>query len=343
MIMNNLKYILEAAIMSSSLSLSIEKMASLFDEQENVSSTDIKNALQELTEDYQERALELVETATGYRFQVRQHYSQWVTRLLEEKPAKYSRALLETLAIIAYRQPVTRAEIESIRGVAVSSTMVRTLLEREWVRVVGHRDVPGKPAIYATTKTFLDYFNLKTLEDLPSLQEVKSFEEIASSIEGQQIQLDFENDQKSSDEHAETEAEHAESEVEHAESEVGHAESEVEHAESEVEHAESEVEHAESEVEHAEFEVEYAETEVEYAETEVEYAETEVEHAESEVGHAESEVEHAESEVEYAETEVEHAAELKEGVSNSSPEFRAEDELDEIGKEESTEFSEEVV
>jgi segregation and condensation protein B len=125
----------------------------------------------------------LVQVASGYRFQVRQDLSAWVNRLWEEKPKRYSRAMLETLALIAYRQPLTRGDIEAVRGVAVSSDIIRSLQEREWVRVVGHRDVPGRPALYATTKQFLDYFNLKSLEHLPTLNEIKDFSELDPDLE----------------------------------------------------------------------------------------------------------------------------------------------------------------
>lgn len=122
--------------------------------------------------------MELVEVASGWRFQVRSDYSKWVNRLFEERPPRYSRALLETLAIIAYRQPITRAEIEEIRGVSISGSIIKTLQEREWIRVVGHRDVPGKPELLATTREFLDYFNIKKLSELPSLSEIKDFDQL---------------------------------------------------------------------------------------------------------------------------------------------------------------------
>ena len=128
-------------------------------------------------------ALDLVEVASGYRIQVKQDMEPWVSRLTEEKPARYSRALLETLALIAYRQPITRGEIEDIRGVSVSSSIVKTLQEREWVRIVGHRDVPGRPAMYGTTKQFLDYFNLKGLDDLPTLMELRDIDTINAELE----------------------------------------------------------------------------------------------------------------------------------------------------------------
>jgi len=136
----------------------------------------VLEALSGLERDYRERGVELVEVAGGYRIQVRREVAPWVARLWEERPARYSRALLETLALIAYRQPITRGEIEEIRGVVVSTHIVRTLVEREWVRVVGHRDVPGRPALYATTRGFLDYFGLRSLDELPPLAEIRSLE-----------------------------------------------------------------------------------------------------------------------------------------------------------------------
>ena len=142
----------------------------------------IKEAIESLQNDYSGRAMELKEVASGFRFQVRQDYADYVAKLWEERPAKYSRALLETLVLIAYRQPITRGEIEAIRGVSVSSHIVKTLIEREWIRVIGHRDVPGKPAIYGSTKEFLDYFNLTSLDELPSLAEIKDFDKIVPEL-----------------------------------------------------------------------------------------------------------------------------------------------------------------
>ncbi|KTC96616.1 SMC-Scp complex subunit ScpB [Legionella erythra] len=164
-----LKAILEALLMSSPDALSMQQLLSVFNEWENPGLERMEQALLSLKQDYSERGIELTQVASGYCFQTKAKYAHWISRLKAEKPAKYSRALLETLAIIAYKQPVTRADIEDIRGVAVSSSMLRTLLEREWVRVAGHRDVPGKPAVYVTTKAFLDYFNLRSLDELPSL------------------------------------------------------------------------------------------------------------------------------------------------------------------------------
>ncbi len=172
--------IIEAALMVANQPLNISRLLSLFEEdaQLNPERNDVRSALEQLQLDYQERGIEIVEVASGFRVQARNDYAEWINRLFEERPPRYSRALLETLAIIAYRQPITRAEIEDIRGVSVSSSIVKTLQEREWVKVVGHRDVPGKPALLATTKTFLDYFNLKKLSDLPALSDIKDFDSI---------------------------------------------------------------------------------------------------------------------------------------------------------------------
>ena len=163
----NLKDIVEAALFASPRPLSVEDLGNLFEESERPSSEAIAAALQEISDDYKLRPVQVQRVASGYRFQVRSGFSPWLSRLFEERPVRYSRALLETLAIIAYRQPVTRGEIEDIRGVGVSSGIMRTLLEREWVSVVGHKEVPGRPSLYATTREFLDYFSLKSLNELP--------------------------------------------------------------------------------------------------------------------------------------------------------------------------------
>lgn len=169
-----LKSRLEAVLMSSSKPLSIKQlMLVLSDEEHPVDPGALRQALDSLVADYQHRGVQLCQLASGFRFQVGREYSHWVRRLLEEKPPRYSRALLETLAIIAYRQPVTRAEIEDIRGVAVNSSIIRTLREREWIKVVGHRELPGRPELLATTRSFLDYFNLKKLAELPTLAELR--------------------------------------------------------------------------------------------------------------------------------------------------------------------------
>lgn len=164
-----IKRIIEALLMSSEKALSLEQIESVFDEWQKPERPLLRDLINELAADYAASALELIQTASGYHFQTRQQYSEWINRLNAEKPARYTRALLETLAIIAYRQPVSRADIEEIRGVAVSTPILKTLLERDWIRIAGHRDVPGKPAVYATTKAFLDYFSLKSIEQLPDL------------------------------------------------------------------------------------------------------------------------------------------------------------------------------
>jgi segregation and condensation protein B len=176
--LQQIKRILEGAILAAGKPLPLERLEALFLEGEKPEAGQLQAALDEIAQDCAERGFELKKVASGYRFQVRQELSEWISRLWEEKPQRYSRALMETLSIIAYRQPITRGDIEKIRGVAVSTQIVQTLLEHEWVRVVGHRDVPGRPAMYATTKQFLDYFNLESLEQLPPLSEIRDLEEI---------------------------------------------------------------------------------------------------------------------------------------------------------------------
>ncbi len=171
-----LQHILEAAIMVAGRPLTVGQLQKLFDEGQEPETTEIKQALNVLKERYATQGIELKELASGYQFQAKTEWSPWLSKLWEERPQKYSRALLETLALIAYRQPVTRAEVEEIRGVTVSSHITKTLLEREWIRVIGHRDIPGKPALYGTTKSFLDHFNLKTLDELPTLAELNDLE-----------------------------------------------------------------------------------------------------------------------------------------------------------------------
>jgi segregation and condensation protein B len=179
-----LQRILEGALMASSKPLTVVQLADLFLEEEGEKPANdvIRAALEDIQNDYQERGFELKEVSSGFRFQVVQSVATWVARLWDEKPQKYSRALLETLSLIAYRQPITRGDIEDIRGVAVSSHIVKTLLEREWVRVVGHKDVPGRPAMYATTRRFLDYFNLKNLDELPSLAEIRDLDSMNGEL-----------------------------------------------------------------------------------------------------------------------------------------------------------------
>lgn len=178
-----LKKIIEGALFASGQPLNIEQLGFLFDDGDRPDNATMRATLEALMADYEGRGVELREVASGFRFQVRQETGPWVSRLWEEKPARYSRALLETLALIAYRQPITRSEIEEIRGVSVSSHIVKTLLEREWIRVAGHRDVPGRPALFATTREFLDSFNLKTLAELPSLAEIRDLDRINEELE----------------------------------------------------------------------------------------------------------------------------------------------------------------
>ena len=164
-------------------SLSLDQMLQLFEEESMPEKKALREVLAELADDYEGRGMQVTETGSGWRIQIRAEYADWVSRLWEEKPARYSRALMETLALIAYRQPITRGEIEDVRGVSVSSNIIKTLQEREWIRVVGHRDVPGKPALYATSKIFLDYFNLKSLNDLPSLAEIRDLDSINQELQ----------------------------------------------------------------------------------------------------------------------------------------------------------------
>jgi segregation and condensation protein B len=175
--------ILEAALLAAGEPLSLERLEALFDDHELPPRRALREALGRLETRHQRGAMELLETASGYQLRIRPRLSSWVSRLWDERPQRYSRALLETLALIAYRQPVTRGDIEEVRGVSVSGSIMRTLVERGWVRVVGHRDVPGRPAVYATTRAFLDDFGLKTLDELPPMHELKTFEEAEPVLE----------------------------------------------------------------------------------------------------------------------------------------------------------------
>ena len=177
--MDNLSLIIEALLFSSSRPLSEKEILSAFDLRSPPTSSEIKEALKSIEQKYSENSIELVKVASGYRLRIRQEYSSWVAKLWEAKPQKYSRALLETLALIAYKQPITRGEIEEVRGVSVSSQIIRTLLDRSWIKVVGHRDVPGRPALFSTTKDFLDDLNLSKLSDLPELPEIQNIPEEA--------------------------------------------------------------------------------------------------------------------------------------------------------------------
>lgn len=178
-----LKQIVEGALLAAGGPLTLDHLLGLFADEERPTRDAVLDAISSLERDYQDRAIELTQVAGGFRVQVRAEMAPWVARLWEEKPARYSRALLETLALVAYRQPITRGEIEDIRGVAVSTNIVKTLTEREWIRVVGHRDVPGRPALYATTRKFLDYFGLRSLNDLPTLAEIRDPEFLGGDLD----------------------------------------------------------------------------------------------------------------------------------------------------------------
>lgn len=175
--------IIEAALLAASRPLDLDELLGLFPDDARPERDEIRRAITTLCEHYDQRGIELAEVASGFRIQVRPRYAEWVSRLWDEKPPRYSRALLETLALIAYRQPVTRGDIEDVRGVSVSTNIIRTLLERGWVRVVGHRDVPGHPEMFGTTKTFLDYFGLKRLDELPTLAEIREIAELEPELD----------------------------------------------------------------------------------------------------------------------------------------------------------------
>jgi len=180
---DQLKNVIEAVLLAAGRPLGVDQLMATFAESEKPERSDIDNAVSALQADYESRGIALIQVGSGYRIQVRETMQPWVAQLWEEKPTRYSRALLETLALIAYRQPVTRGEIEEVRGVSVSTTIIKTLLERDWVHVVGHREVPGRPAMYGTTRKFLDYFSLKSLNELPSLAELRDISEIGRELE----------------------------------------------------------------------------------------------------------------------------------------------------------------
>jgi len=177
-----LKKVVEAALLAADHPMSINKIKKLFEDQVVPKTADIKKAIHDLTEDCEGRGVELREVASGFRYQVRQEQAQLVAKLWDERPPRYTKALLETLSLIAYRQPVTRGEIEDVRGVSVSSNIIHSLIERNWIKVIGHKEVPGRPGLYATTPEFLDYFNLKTLDELPSLEEISDFEKVSPEL-----------------------------------------------------------------------------------------------------------------------------------------------------------------
>lgn len=178
-----LKHIVEAALLAYGQPLSIEQLREMFEEYERPDAADVRRALAELAQDCEGRSVELVEVASGWRLQVRNAFASRLSRLWQERPGRYSRALLETLALIAYRQPLTRGEIEDVRGVTVNPNIVRTLTERGWIRVVGHREVPGHPELLGTTREFLDYFGLKSLDELPTLAALKDMDDVGIQLE----------------------------------------------------------------------------------------------------------------------------------------------------------------
>jgi len=173
-----MRNLIEAALLAAGRPLPVDELAALFDERDESLAGEVRAAIEALRAEYETRGLELVEVASGYRIQIKSALAQPISRLWQERPARYSRALLETLALVAYRQPITRGEIEQIRGVAVNPNIVKTLLERNWIRVVGHRDVPGRPELLGTTRDFLDYFGLQKLDDLPTLAQLKELEDL---------------------------------------------------------------------------------------------------------------------------------------------------------------------
>ena len=206
-----LKRILEAALMAVGRPLSVQQLSELFDPEDRPTTPDILDTLKTISEECDGRGFELKVVASGYRMQVCEDLAPWVGRLWEEKPQRYSRAMLETLALIAYRQPITRGDIEDIRGVAVSSQIIKTMLEREWVRVVGHKDVPGRPAMYATTRKFLDYFNLRNLDELPSLADIADLDTLNGELDLDTGEFsptpdNTESEAEASDEHGDNES-----------------------------------------------------------------------------------------------------------------------------------------
>lgn len=227
--MKLVRKVVEAALLVAGRPLSIDQLLQLFGEDDGRPARDeIKATLEDLETDFADRGYELKQVASGYRMQVREEMAHWVSRLWDEKPPKYSRALLETLSIIAYRQPITRGDIENVRGVAVSSNIIRSLLEREWIRVVGHRDVPGKPALYATTRLFLDYFNLQKLADLPPLNEIRDLADINPEL-ALEVEQSMVSEEETEAEQIETldqeEADSEEALDEIPQDDAGHAES----------------------------------------------------------------------------------------------------------------------
>lgn len=178
-----IKHILEAALLAAGRPLTLDELRALFGEEHAPAKTDLREAIAALQADYEGRGISINEVASGFRIEVRSTMAPWLGRLWEERPQRYSRALMETLAIIAYRQPVTRGDVEDIRGVVVTTNIIRTLLERSWIKVVGYRDVPGKPAMYGTTREFLDYFGLRQLDELPPLAEIRDLDKLSAQLQ----------------------------------------------------------------------------------------------------------------------------------------------------------------
>jgi segregation and condensation protein B len=178
-----LKNIVEGALLAAGRPLNVDEILALFSDEERPDRAEVKKALEALHAEFEGRGIELKEVASGFRIQVKHELAPWISRLWEERPARYSRALLETLALVAYRQPITRSEIEDVRGVTVSTHIMRTLQDRGWIRIVGHRDVPGHPEMFGTTKEFLDYFSLKSLDELPTLSQLRDIESINAELD----------------------------------------------------------------------------------------------------------------------------------------------------------------
>tara|TARA_B100000674_G_C37683814_1_gene842786 strand:- start:1 stop:630 length:630 start_codon:yes stop_codon:yes gene_type:complete len=193
--LNHIKNIMEAALLAAGGPLSLDSLQNLFGDKERPDKKQLKKILTELKSDYDGRGIEIVEVASGWRIQVNEDISPLIASLWSERPLRYSRASMETLAIIAYRQPITRGEIEEIRGVSVSSNIIRTLIERDWIKVVGQRDVPGKPSLLGTTKEFLDYFNLKTVDELPPLADIRDFDAINRELNFDELDEEAESDE----------------------------------------------------------------------------------------------------------------------------------------------------
>jgi len=193
-----IKYFLEAALLAAGRALNVDQLQKLFDGRMAPEKAEIRKAIQTLNEEYEPRGITIAEVASGFRVQVKAGMADQLQKLWEERPPRYSRAMFETLALVAYRQPITRGEIEEIRGVSVSSNIVRTLLERDWVRVVGHRDVPGRPEMFATTKSFLDYFGLKKLDDLPPLADLSDWESLRVQLNLPEVEEDTSSDEPAS-------------------------------------------------------------------------------------------------------------------------------------------------